>query len=106
MVTASWLEIETLTTDTEQSESDLDNPQDWSFITKLPSLNKTFRGATLDQEELEDCRKLDSRDASVLLVGTRAGSLYVLMNGYLQYLLSVTYHMLLDGMGAQCDASQ
>ena len=57
VVTASWLEIETLTTDTEQSESDLDNPQDWSFITKLPSLNKTFRGENPDQEELEVCRR-------------------------------------------------
>ena len=34
------------------------------------------------------------------------GSLYILMNGYLQYLLSVPYHMLLDGVGAQCGASQ
>ena len=34
------------------------------------------------------------------------GSLYILMNGYLQFLLSVSCHVLPDGMGAQCDASQ
>ena len=28
------------------------------------------------------------------------------MNGYLQCLLSVPYHMLPDGVGAQCGASQ
>ena len=32
VVTASWPEIETLITDPEQSESFLNNPQDWSFI--------------------------------------------------------------------------
>ena len=87
LVTASWLEIETLITDTDQSESD--NEDTWNSITKLPALNKTFSyvggvGGGASQEELEDCRKLDSRDASVLLVGTRAGTIYILMNGYLQ----------------------
>ena len=28
------------------------------------------------------------------------------MNGYLQFLLSVSCHVLPDGVGAQCDASQ
>ena len=53
VVTASWPEIETLITDPEQPDSDLNNPQDWSLITKLPSLNKTIRRANPHQEELE-----------------------------------------------------
>ena len=85
VVTASWLEIENLTSDIDQFESDPEDSQKWSSITKLPALNKTFSyvGGGANQEELEDCRKLDSRDASVLLVGTRTGTLYILMNGYL-----------------------
>jgi len=85
VVTASWLEIENLTSDTDQFETDHEDSQKWSSITKLPALNKTFSyvGGGPNQEELEDCRKLDSRDASVLLVGTKLGTIYILMNGYL-----------------------
>ena len=66
--------------DTEESSA-----QDWSFLDKLPSLSKTYSygGGGVGQEELEDCRKLDSSDTSVLMAGTEAGTLYVLINGYL-----------------------
>ena len=61
----------------------------WDFLAKLPSLSKTFSysspvaGGAGGQEELEDCRKLDSSDTSVLVVATHAGTVYVLINGYL-----------------------
>ena len=57
---------------------------DWEFLARLPSLSKTYSGGGgVGQEELEDCRKLDSRDSSVLVVGTQSGTIYVLINGYL-----------------------
>ena len=57
---------------------------DWEFLARLPSLSKTYSGGSgTGQEELEDCRVLDSQDTSVLVVGTQAGTIYVLINGYL-----------------------
>ena len=56
----------------------------WEFLAKLPSLKKSYSNSGgLGQEELEDCRKLDSSDTSVLVVATVAGTVYVLINGYL-----------------------
>jgi len=56
---------------------------DWEFLAKLPSLSKTYSYAGSGQEELEDCRRLDSSEMSVLLAGTEKGTLYVFINGYL-----------------------
>jgi len=56
---------------------------EWDFLAKLPSLSKTYSYVGTGQEELEDCRKLDSSEMSVLLAGTENGTLYVFINGYL-----------------------
>ena len=67
----------------EEHDGGKDN-SDWEFLARLPSLTKTYSGGGgAGQEELEDCRKLDSRDSSVLVVGTQSGTIYVLINGYL-----------------------
>jgi len=62
----------------------LADEKEWDFLAKLPSLSKTYSyvGAG-QQEELEDCRKLESSEMSVLLAGTENGTVYVLINGYL-----------------------
>jgi len=57
--------------------------REWDFLSQLPSLSKTYSYVGTGQEELEDCRKLDSSEMSILLAGTERGTLYVLINGYL-----------------------
>jgi len=81
IVSLSWQDTGVGAEDREGQEE----AQDWDFLAKLPSLSKTYSygGSGVGQEEMEDCRKLDSCDTSVLIVGTEAGTLYVLINGYL-----------------------
>ena len=67
-------------------ETDNTDSSEWEFLARLPSLSKTYSasgGGGAGQEELEDCRVLDSRDTSILVVGTKAGTIYLLINGYL-----------------------
>jgi len=59
--------------------------QEWDFLARLPSLSKTYSYiGPGGEEELEDCRRLDcGGELTVLLAGTAAGSIYVLVHGFL-----------------------
>jgi len=77
---------------------------EWDFLSKLPSLSKTYSYVGTGQEELEDCRKLDSSEMSVLLAGTERGTLYVLINGYLLCMKISLGEILSEyGVGARVD---
>jgi len=56
----------------------------WDMITKLPSLEKIYSYSEGEDEQLQDCRKMeDSKTVTILLVGTKTGSIYVLISGFL-----------------------
>jgi len=72
----------------------------WDLMTKLPSLDMIYSYNDSNDEELQDCRKLDdSGTPSILLVGTQTGSIYLLISGFLMCArLSVA-----DLFGAPCE---
>jgi len=56
----------------------------WDLMSRLPSLDKMYSYSDLKEEDLQDCRKLDdSNTVTILLVGTKTGSIYVLISGFL-----------------------
>ncbi|XP_023337799.1 anaphase-promoting complex subunit 4 isoform X3 [Eurytemora carolleeae] len=71
----------------------------WDLMSKLPSLDKIYSYNENGEDELQDCRKLDeSSSVTILLVGTRTGSIYVLISGFLMCArLSIS-----DLLGAPC----
>ena len=76
--------------------------QDWDFLARLPSLSKTYSYVGPGgQEEVEDCRKLHTgQELTVLLVGTEAGHVYVLIDGFLLVMCLQPSDMGVDVNGA------
>jgi len=93
----------------ENDNNDLyDNISDdrqWDFLSKLPSLSKTYSYVGVGQDEVDDCRQLvDTTDVTVLLVGTSTGTVYVFMGGFLLCLkLQLSDMLVVDGMVGVAD---
>lgn len=62
----------------------ISDDKEWEFLSRLPSLSKTYSYSEVGEDDLEDCRHLiDSDCGTVLLAGTSRGTVYVFMSGYL-----------------------